>query len=152
MAISMVNVPRFVDKCQAVRNVVIKELHTSHPEPRVLCYFSMGWDTLIRFFDAKYYGPDYPAEIDRFFDDGGRISYSRRTNFSDSDIVKFFAAPHLAPYLQFIYELELPKFIRHISSTDVRQAVCESPQSARDIPSRILQYVNSNQLYRNSQG
>ncbi|KAJ2459739.1 hypothetical protein GGF42_001281 [Coemansia sp. RSA 2424] len=159
MAIGMVNVPRFIDKYEAVRNAVLQELKLPPPPPnddrqllpRVLCYFAMGWDTLIRFFDEKYYGPDYQAEISRFFDSGGRIAYARRVGFSDTEVSEFFAAPHLAPYLQFIYELELPKRVKHISSTEVRQAIRESSQSVRDIPPRILQFVNSNQLYRNNE-
>ncbi|KAJ2808761.1 hypothetical protein H4S07_003339 [Coemansia furcata] len=148
MAIGMVNTPRFIDKCQAVRDVVHREYKGSGELPQVLCYFAMGWDTLIRFFDAKYYGSDFPAEIDRFFADGGRIAYARRTGFLDSDVEEFFAAPHMKPYLTYIYEMELPKRVKHISSTEVRRAICESSHGVRDIPPRILQYVNSNQLYR----
>ncbi|KAJ2743780.1 hypothetical protein GGI20_003476 [Coemansia sp. BCRC 34301] len=148
MAIGMVNAPRFIDKCEAVRNAVLQELPSSGKQPQVLCYFAMGWDTLIRFFDPKYYGPDYPTEIGRFFDGGGRIAYARRNGVSDVDIEEFFAAPYLAPYLLCIYELELPMCVKHISSTGIRQAVCESSQGVCDIPPRIRQYVNSTQLYR----
>ncbi|KAJ2864969.1 hypothetical protein GGH94_002567 [Coemansia aciculifera] len=147
MAIGMVNTPRFIDKCQAVRDIARQEYKGSEV-PQVLCFFAMGWDTLIRFFDAKYYGPDYPAEIDQFFAEGGRIAYARRTGFLDSDVEVFFAAARVAPYLRFIYELELPKRVKHISSTEVRRAIIESSHGVRDTPPRILEYVNSNQLYR----
>ncbi|KAJ2493554.1 hypothetical protein IWW37_000420 [Coemansia sp. RSA 2050] len=148
MAIGMVNTPRFVDKLQAVRDVVCQEYGNSEATPKVLCYFAMGWDTITRFFDAKYYGPEFPAEIDQFFAEGGRIAYARRLGFLDSDVEEFFAAPRMAPYLPFIYELELPKRVKHISSTGVRLAILESSHNVRDIPPRILQYANSNQLYR----
>ncbi|KAJ2324181.1 hypothetical protein GGH92_010741, partial [Coemansia sp. RSA 2673] len=153
MAIGMVNTPRFVDKCRAVRDVVQAEWRQVNSgkcqvPPSVLCYFAMGWDTLIRFFDTKYYGQDFPGDIDRFFGEGGRIAYSRRVGFPGSDVDAFFGQTLLAPYLQDRYELTLPKRVEHISSTDVRRAVCLSTQSVRDIPPRILKYINSSQLYR----
>ncbi|KAJ2009434.1 hypothetical protein GGI04_000461 [Coemansia thaxteri] len=153
MAIGMVNTPRFVDKCRAVRDVVQAEWRQVNSgkcqvPPSVLCYFAMGWDTLIRFFDTKYYGQDFPGDIDRFFGEGGRIAYSRRVGFPGSDVDAFFGQTLLAPYLQYMYELTLPKRVEHISSTDVRRAVCLSTQSVRDIPPRILEYINSSQLYR----
>ncbi|KAJ2264187.1 hypothetical protein GGI01_000034 [Coemansia sp. RSA 376] len=147
MAIGMVNTPRFIDKSQAVRDIVRQEYKGSGM-PQVLCFFAMGWDTLIRFFDAKYYGPDYPAEIDQFFAEGGRIAYARRTGFLDSDVEEFFVATRIAPYLCFIYELELPERVKHISSTQVRRAISENSHGVHDTPPRILEYINSSQLYR----
>ncbi|KAJ1802360.1 hypothetical protein LPJ56_006188 [Coemansia sp. RSA 2599] len=107
----------------------------------------MGWDTLIRFFDRKYYA-DYHSEIRSFFDNGGRIAYARRTGFPDADVDAFFAREDIAEYLQYVFELTLPKRVKHISSTEVRLAVRDSTQSVRDIPPRILQFVNNSQLYR----
>ncbi|KAJ2911199.1 hypothetical protein GGI21_000113 [Coemansia aciculifera] len=149
MAIGMVNVPRFVDKCQAVRNVVLEELPlpNDYHGPLVLCYFCMGWDTLVRFFDKKYYGSDHPAEISRFFANGGRISYARRGDLLDSQVAEFLAAPHLAPYLQFIYELELPDRVKHVSSTGVRQAIYEE-RNSQDTPPQILEYIDKSKLYQ----
>ncbi|KAJ2858477.1 hypothetical protein J3B02_000227 [Coemansia erecta] len=157
MAIGMVNSPRFVDKCVAVADVVRREwlrsagLDTDADSgidaPRVLSYFAMGWDTLIRFFDRKYYA-HYHSEIRSFFDNGGRIAYSRRSGFPDADVEAFFAREDIAEYLQYIFELTLPKRVKHISSTEVRLAVRDSTQSVRDIPPRILEFVNNSQLYR----
>ncbi|KAJ2455542.1 hypothetical protein EV183_000019 [Coemansia sp. RSA 2336] len=157
MAIGMVNTPRFVDKCQAVRAVVQSEWKAhmgeeaeSLPAPRVLSYFAMGWDTLIRVFDPKYYS-EFPAELDSFFDNGGRIAYSRRVGFPNEEVDEFFARPEMAPYLQYIFELKLPKRVKHISSSNVRLAVRDSTESVRDVPPRILEYVNNLQLYRSIQ-
>ncbi|KAJ2351573.1 hypothetical protein IWW50_001857 [Coemansia erecta] len=151
MAIGMVNSPRFVEKCRAVNDVVCREwvrvMGAAAPLPRVLSYFAMGWDTLIRVFDPKYY-TDFPREIADFFARGGRIAYSRRVGFPDADVDAFFARPELATYLQYIFELKLPKRVKHISSSDVRVAVRDSTQSVRDIPPRILEFVNNYQLYR----
>ncbi|KAJ2219319.1 hypothetical protein IWW45_009354, partial [Coemansia sp. RSA 485] len=160
MAIGMVNTPRFVDKCVAVADIVRQEwlrggsgsdadtdTDSATEAPRVLSYFAMGWDTLIRFFDRKYY-VDYETEIRSFFDNGGRIAYSRRTGFPDVDVDAFFAREDIAGYLQYVFELTLPKRVKHISSTEVRLAVRDSTQSVRDIPPRILEFVNNSRLYR----
>ncbi|KAI9506383.1 hypothetical protein GGI25_005139 [Coemansia spiralis] len=154
MAIGMVNTPLFVDKCKAVKEMVRKEWGESSigkegnaEKLEVLSYFGMGWDALIRFFDPKYYA-HYPREIEDFFASGGRIAYSRRTGFPDDDVDAFFRRTDISDYLQYIFELKLPKRVKHISSTDVRIAVRDSTQSVRDIPPRILEYVNSCQLYR----
>ncbi|KAJ2786044.1 hypothetical protein GGI15_001711 [Coemansia interrupta] len=153
LAIGMVNTPRFVDKCTAVREAVRREWHAQvggpaeEEGPRVLCYFAMGWDTLIRFFDPKYYA-DYAEEIRGFFANGGRIAYARRGGISDADVAEFFGRPDIRGHLGCIFELMLPKRVRHISSTDVRLAVRDSTQSVRDIPPRILEFVNNCRLYR----
>ncbi|KAJ2159145.1 hypothetical protein GGF46_003233 [Coemansia sp. RSA 552] len=155
MAIGMVNTPRFVDKCKAVDDLVRRAWGEqaaggeggAAADLQVLSYFAMGWDTLIRVFDPKYYS-DFPGELDEFFASGGRIAYSRRVGFPDADVEAFFNRPEMACYLQFIFELKLPKRVKHISSSDVRIAVRDSTQSVRDIPPRILEFVNSCQLYR----
>ncbi|KAI8324398.1 hypothetical protein GQ54DRAFT_316231 [Martensiomyces pterosporus] len=162
MAIGMVNCSRFVDKCQAVAETVQAEWartcgsnkggdvvddKLSVARPRVLSYFAMGWDTLIRFFDPKYY-KNFPADVDLFFERGGRIAFSRRIGFADADVGAFFAQPVMETYKQFIFELTLPKRVKHISSTQVRLAVRDSTECVRDIPPRILEYVNNYQLYR----
>ncbi|KAJ2693287.1 hypothetical protein H4R19_006031 [Coemansia spiralis] len=152
MAIGMVNTPRFVDKCQAVAQVVRRNWAAATGRsiaeaPQVLSYFAMGWDTLIRVFDAQYYA-DYPRELDQFFATGGRIAYARRVGYPDKDVEAFFALPALAAYLPFIFELKLPKRVEHVSSSNVRLAVRDSTQSVRDIPPRILEFVNNTQLYR----
>ncbi|KAJ1718520.1 hypothetical protein LPJ53_006477 [Coemansia erecta] len=151
LAIGMVNTPRFVDKCSAVRDAVRQEWSKgtgqSAASLEVLCYFAMGWDTLIRFFDPKYYA-DYATEINRFFASGGRIAYARRGGISDKAVAEFFAREDIQVHLACIFELVLPKRVRHISSTDVRLAVRDSTQSVRDIPPRILEFVNNCRLYR----
>ncbi|KAJ2544232.1 hypothetical protein EV175_005911 [Coemansia sp. RSA 1933] len=154
MAIGMVNTPLFVDKCAAVRDMVRDEWSRSSSsvecdpmQVEVLSYFAMGWDALIRFFDPKYY-TNYPQEIKHFFSNGGRIAFSRRTGFPNDDVDAFFGRTDIVDHLEHIYELHLPKRVRHISSTDVRVAVRDSTRSVRDIPPRILEYVNSYMLYR----
>ncbi|KAJ2611538.1 hypothetical protein H4S08_003115 [Coemansia sp. RSA 1365] len=151
MAIGMNNTPRFVDKCRAVTDVVHREwarhMGPDVEPPRVLSYFAMGWDTLIRFFDPKYY-KEYPQELDAFFANGGRIAYSRRQGFPDAEVNAFFERGEIASYLEYIFELKLPKRVKHISSSSVRLAVRDSTQGVRDIPPRILEFVNNYQLYR----
>ncbi|KAJ1931579.1 hypothetical protein GGF37_007347, partial [Kickxella alabastrina] len=149
MAFGMVSAPRFVDKCEAVRRVALAELGDEGAQGvDVRCFFAMGWDTLIRFFDPKYYG-DCQAEVARFFAMGGRIAFARRAGYGgDVDVDSFFASARVAPFLRFIFELDLPKRVRHISSTDVRLAVRNSTMGVRDIPPRILDFINSSQLYR----
>ncbi|KAJ2377788.1 hypothetical protein IW150_001178 [Coemansia sp. RSA 2607] len=151
LAIGMVNTPRFVDKCTAVADAVRSEwtriTGQDSTELHVECYFAMGWDTLIRFFDAKYY-TDYAAEINAFFANGGRIAYARRGGISDHDVAAFLARDDVHVHLGSVFELTLPKRVRHISSTDVRLAVRDSTQSVRDIPPRILEFVNNCRLYR----
>ncbi|KAJ1662062.1 hypothetical protein EV178_006187 [Coemansia sp. RSA 1646] len=155
MAIGMVNTPLFVNKCTAVRDMVREEwsrsgtgMDSDVEQLEVLSYFAMGWDALIRFFDPKYY-THYPQEIKQFFANGGRIAFSRRTGFPNDDVDAFFGRTDIVDYLEHIYELRLPKRVRHISSTDVRVAVRDSTRSVRDIPPRILEYVNNYMLYRN---
>lgn len=144
MAIAMVGSPRFVDKSRAVQELVQRDHGI-----KVLCYFAMGWDTLIRFFDRKYYDPKrYESEIRGFFDGGGRIVFSRRVGYQDREVEELFRQPEMQQYLQYIYEVELPQRVKHISSTGVRRAVRDSSEAAMDVPPRILGFVNMSQFYR----
>ncbi|KAJ1958455.1 hypothetical protein GGI12_004728 [Dipsacomyces acuminosporus] len=107
----------------------------------------MGWDTIIRFFDPKYY-KNFPQELDEFFGNGGRIAYSRRVGFSDKDVEAFFSQPMMDRYNQYIYEITLPKRVKHISSSGVREAIRNGAQFVDDVPPRILGFVNDQMLYR----
>ncbi|ORX66737.1 hypothetical protein DL89DRAFT_269774 [Linderina pennispora] len=148
IAIGMVNCARFVDKCQAVRELVARQWQqATGVEVEVLSYFTMGWDTLIRFFDPKYYS-DFPADIDRFFALGGHIAFSRRIGFPDSDVEEFFAQPCMEKYAPHIVELKLPKRVEHVSSTDARLAIRDSTEGVQDLPPRILEFINYERMYR----
>ncbi|KAJ1935155.1 hypothetical protein EC988_008572 [Linderina pennispora] len=148
IAIGMANCARFVDKCQAVRELVARQWQqATGVEVEVLSYFTMGWDTLIRFFDPKYYS-DFPADIDRFFALGGHIAFSRRVGFPDSDVEEFFAQPSMEKYAPHIVELKLPKRVEHVSSTDARLAIRDSTEGVQDLPPRILEFINYERMYR----
>ncbi|KAJ3279381.1 hypothetical protein HK104_001516 [Borealophlyctis nickersoniae] len=68
-AVALATLPRFVDKSHAL---------VSHYGPDARFYFVMGWDTVIRFFDAKYYpGVDVVKVMDEFFQTGRLVIANR---------------------------------------------------------------------------
>lgn len=123
----------------------------------------IGWDTLIRFFNPKYYD-DPQASFKAFFiEDGSTISCARRSDpplavheeseFLSSDVVK--------PWVQeedgFVRLFDLPENIRGISSTAVRQSVKEAAEGGGGggwdkvktmLIDEVADYIEKEGLYR----
>jgi nicotinamide-nucleotide adenylyltransferase len=99
---------RFVEKHQAVRDV--------RPGRRLL--FLLGYDTLIRLFDDRYYA-DMAADLQTLFADCEIVAMNRGQATTQA-IREFLARPDVAPFARRIHAVELPEPYCQISSTQVR--------------------------------
>jgi len=131
IAVAAIDEPTFVGKSRILRTIIEQRLPSVRPSFHL--YFLLGWDTLIRLFDPRFYHDDsveMNRVLRRFFadeeenGDASRITCARRpssssdveaeSRFMQSDAVKEYVASGE------ILMIDLPTEVRDISSTKVR--------------------------------
>lgn len=128
---------RFVDKITALR--------TCYSQP-VSFYFIIGYDTLTRLFDAKYY-EDMPRELAQLFAQSYFIAANRGHDDLEA-INTFLKQEQVVPFANCIFPLNLPEKMAEISSTAVREAVIHQTPIDHLVPPPIAQAILEFGLYR----
>jgi nicotinic acid mononucleotide adenylyltransferase len=106
--------------------------------------FVVGYDTLVRLFDERYY-EDMPTTLDRFFGRHRLIAANRAQATVDA-LADFLRQPHIRPYADGVILRELDHAHLHISSTHARTAASRGePTEALHEP--VLEYIRSHGLY-----
>ncbi|SGY69890.1 BQ5605_C004g03075 [Microbotryum silenes-dioicae] len=122
VGVAVVEGARFVDKSKHVREW-IKEHHQG---PEVELVFALGWDTVIRFFNPKYYGTEFESFMTSFFDiDRSSIVCARRGDVSPIEEEEFLSSPNVHKYRERITMCDVDDQALNVSSTDVRKALKE---------------------------
>lgn len=117
---------RFVDKLDAIR--------AAYPDTlRVL--FLLGFDTLVRLFDGKYYD-DRDAALARLFAGCECIVANRGENLPSS-VDAFLARPEVAPFARRIHAVGLPTDLAAVSATLVRDRLSRGESVAELVPPEI---------------
>jgi nicotinic acid mononucleotide adenylyltransferase len=118
---------RFVDKMEAIR--------AAYPSDTRLI-FLLGFDTLVRLFDPKYY-TDREASLTRLFDRSECIVANRVLD-SLNDVEAFLARPDVAPFAHRIHPIRLPTHLIAVAATDVRARLTRGEPIAELVPPEIL--------------
>ena len=127
---------RFVDKIAALKTCY---------GPQIQCYFIVGFDTLIRIFDPKYY-TDMPAELETLFDACHFVAANRGSD--DRDIIEaYLQKKEVHPYAHRIHPISLPETMADISSTQVRDHIKTNQSIKSLVPEAILQAIEAQKLY-----
>jgi nicotinic acid mononucleotide adenylyltransferase len=100
---------RFVDKAEVIQ-------HHYPSETRLA--FILGFDTLVRLFDPKYYA-DLNTSMSALFDASEFIAANRAPDPPEA-VASFLARPEVAPYAHRIRMIRLPPEIAAMSATEVR--------------------------------
>ena len=121
---------RYIDKVTALKAVypVSTEFH-----------FIVGYDTLVRIFDPKYY-TDVDEELNQLFAQCGFI-VANRDNVDIKIIEKYLNQPELRPYISSIDCLLLPEFYTDVSSTEVRQRIAKGETISHLVPPVIEEFL-----------
>ena len=127
---------RFVDKAQAI-------IHT-YPTPFDL-FFIVGYDTLVRIFDPKYY-TDPNRELQMLFEHA-QLIVANREPYAVKDIHSFMKHPLCAPFVKRIHILELPECFASMSSTTVREVLKSGGDIVNMVPHQIAQMIRTFNLY-----
>lgn len=131
MSIGLSSHGRYIDKVRALKDV--------YPEDTEF-HFIVGYDTLVRIFDAKYY-TDMNAELKVLFSQC-RFIVANRDNVSIEKIKAYLNQPSLQSYRRYISYLILPDFYAEISSTDVRNRIERGETISHLVPSVVEHYLN----------
>jgi nicotinic acid mononucleotide adenylyltransferase len=126
---------RFLDKAVAFGAVF----------PSAELVFLVGYDTLVRVFDAKYY-TDREAELDALFRQV-RFVCAGRGDVGAEGIRRFMEVPENRAYAGRVAALELAAEEASVSSTRVRQALADGAWS-EDVPPAVMAYIAARGLYR----
>lgn len=120
---------RYIDKVAALK--AFYPVNTEY-------HFIVGYDTLVRIFDAKYYS-DLDAELGDLFSQC-RFIVANRENVDIETINHYLAQPSQQPYRQFIDCLILPDSYKDISSTEARKRLERGDTISHLVPSVIEEF------------
>ncbi len=121
---------RYIDKVTALKAVYPAETEY---------HFIIGYDTLVRIFDPKYYA-DVHAELQHLFSQC-RFIVANRDHVDIETIKQFLAQPKLQPYSLSVAHLILPDFYAEVSSTEVRQRIAEGDIISHLVPPIIAEFL-----------
>ncbi len=102
-------------------------------------YFIVGYDTLVRIFDSKYY-TNIDTELRKLFK-RCRFIAANRDNIGIETIRQFLNTPLLQPYNSYISYLILPEFYAEISSTEVRRRLDTGESISHLVPSVVENFL-----------
>ncbi len=118
---------RYIDKVTALKTI-------SPPETEF--YFIIGYDTLVRIFDPKYY-TDFHAELEELFVDA-RFIVANRAAADIKTIESFMDQLEVRRYTSYVSCLLLPDVYAYMSSTEVRELLARGESIEHLVPPSIL--------------
>lgn len=128
---------RFVDKAHALRSL--------YPENTYL-YFILGYDTLLRLFNPKYY-TDMIGELNSLFE-ACYILVANRDENGLKEMRAILSQPNYRPYADRIYFINLPESFKSLSSTVVRKKRMHGQTISELVPPRIAEAIEILDLYK----
>jgi len=136
LSVAICSHARFVDKIVAL---------TPCYAPNTQFYFVVGYDTLIRIFDAKYYS-DMPSDLQKLFKTCHFIAANREEN--DQEVLDVFLKKEAVhPFANRIHTITLPNSMAHISSTTVRNNIQSNQPIEHLVPEVIAKAIYNLHLY-----
>ena len=136
-SVAAVSHPRFVDKATAL---------SAHYPPGTEICFIVGYDTLVRLFDPKYYA-DMPAELGRMFA-SCRFVAANRGEHSLEAVRRFLERPECREFADRITVMELDARHAGISSSEVRERLSRGEKISDLAPEEVEKVIREMALYR----
>lgn len=125
---------RFIDKARALAPLF--------PGGRLV--FAIGYDTLIRLFDAKYYD-DVEADLKALFDVADILAANRGDSDAEA-IDTYMRHPSRVQYRPHVTALSLSPRFSSVSSSEVRDSLVHG-QRVSDVPVPVLRCIREAGLY-----
>ena len=120
---------RYIDKVAALKSIF---------PPDTELHFIVGYDTLVRIFDTKYYtDTDFHAELQALFV-SARFIVANRAEADIKTIASFMAQPEIRQYTSYISSILLPDVYAYMSSTQVRELLARGEAIEHLVPPSIL--------------
>ena len=118
---------RYIDKVAALKSIF---------PPDTEFHFIVGYDTLVRIFDTKYY-TDFHAELQELFV-SARFIVANRAEADIKTIASFMAQPEIRQYTSYVSSILLPDVYAYMSSTQVRDLLVRGEAIEHLVPPSIL--------------
>ncbi|MDE0689917.1 MAG: hypothetical protein OXI61_17270 [Candidatus Poribacteria bacterium] len=118
---------RYIDKVTALKVIL---------PPETQFHFIIGYDTLVRIFDPKYY-TDFHTELGELFVDA-RFIVANRAEADVETIVSFMDQPEIRQYAPYVSCLLLPDVYAYMSSTEVRELLERGEAIEHLVPPSLL--------------
>ena len=118
---------RYIDKVIALASIF---------PPDTEFYFIVGYDTLVRIFDTKYY-TDFHAELQALFV-SARFIVANRAEADIQAIATFMAQPEICEYASYVSSILLPDVYAYMSSTEVRELLARGEAIEHLVPPSVL--------------
>ena len=134
--VSICSHARFVDKARALQSL----------SPQTVHIFAIGYDTLIRLFDPKYY-TDIAASLDELFA-LAEFAVANRSEHDTQSVVDYLAGPSCKDYADKIHQITLPPEFADVSSSGVRDRIHRSSDVSGWIPNDIASIIKAMGLYK----
>jgi nicotinate (nicotinamide) nucleotide adenylyltransferase len=145
-SVAVVSHARFVDKAAALQAKTPRRDGKGAGYPAgTEIYFILGYDTLVRLFDPKYYA-DMPAELTRLFSMAQFIATNRKEHGIE-DMRRWLARDEVQPFAHKIHLLPLDDFHAHLSSTEVRRRVAAHEPYEHLVPPQVAEFIRQAKLY-----
>jgi nicotinic acid mononucleotide adenylyltransferase len=131
-SVAACNRGRFVDKAEAI---------LPHYFPGTRLAFILGFDTLVRLFDPKYYA-DLDVSLFALFGASEFIAANRAPDPPEA-VTSFLARPDVAPHAHRIHMIQLPARIAAMSATEVRARLARGEPITGLVPPEIHPFLVS---------
>ena len=122
---------RYIDKVAALKTIF---------PPKTEFYFIVGYDTLVRIFDTKYY-IDFHTELRELFM-SARFIVANRAEADIKTIASFIAQPEVRQYTSYVSSILLPDAYAYMSSTEVRELLACGETIEHLVPPSILSMLD----------
>lgn len=133
--------PRFVDMAQA-----LSALYENERQSKPTFYFILGYDTLVRVFDPKYY-KDMAAELAPFFAKAHVVAFNRDDD-NESAIQQVLARPEVALFRSKIYACTITDpLINTASSTEARARTKDGRDASDLLAPSTIDFIRESGLY-----
>ena len=126
----------FVDKIAALRRI--------YPE-KTNIHFIVGYDTIVRVFDEKYY-ENLERSLRRLFGDCSFLVANRDTQ-STEEIQSLLKKDENRKYAHQVESFAISDFLASVSSTQVRELVEKGKNIADSVPTEIERFISETGLY-----
>jgi nicotinic acid mononucleotide adenylyltransferase len=107
--------------------------------------FIVGYDTLARVFDSKYY-EDREGALDRLFASVAFMVANRGDNGREA-VRRLMASVENRRFEERVLFFEIPNHLAQISSNRVRQRVMEGKPFGRLVPAQVREFIEKVKLY-----
>ena len=123
---------RYIDKVTALKTLL---------PPETEFHFIVGYDTLVRIFDRKYY-TDFHAELRELFGTA-RFIVANRAEADIKTIETFLSQPQISRYASYVSCILLPDAYAYMSSTEVRELLEQGKAIEHLVPPSILEFFSN---------